>query len=267
MPSPFPGMDPYIEQNKIWVDFHARLADEISARLNTQIRPAYFARLTPYVTYETIEVSKSELQAIRPDVGVMARGALPVATGAEVVVLEPDEVGAVESVVTLETEIELLSVEIRRAETEKLVTAIEILSPVNKQPSHDAYTDYLRKRRDLARSSAHLIEIDLLRGGTRPPLEQPVPPAPYYITLSRANRRPFVTVWPIPLHARLPKLPVPLAGKDPDVLLPLNDIVATVYERGGYDAQIDYHQPVPPPALSTDETQWVEALLAKFMSH
>jgi hypothetical protein len=259
-------MDPYIEQSKIWVDFHARLADEISAHLNAQIRPAYFARLTPYVTYETIEVTKSELQAIRPDVGVMARSNLPVTSGGQFAVLEQDEVSAVESVVTLETEIELLSVEVRRTETEKLVTAIEILSPVNKQPSHDAYADYLRKRRDLARSSAHLIEIDLLRGGTRPPLERPVPPAPYYITLSRANRRPFVTVWPIPLHARLPKLPVPLAGKDPDVLLPLNDIIATVYERGGYDAQIDYRQPVPPPALSSEEAQWVEALLAAFIT-
>lgn len=47
MPSPFPGMDPYIEQSKLWVDFHNRLADEISAQLNSQIRLAYFARLTP----------------------------------------------------------------------------------------------------------------------------------------------------------------------------------------------------------------------------
>jgi hypothetical protein len=263
MPSPFPGMDPYIEQSSIWVDFHNGLADEIRAHLNAHIRPAYFARLTPYVTYEVIEVAQSKIYNIRPGVEVMQRRELPT-SGGGVAVLEHDEVTAVENIVMLNDEVELLSVEIRRAGNEELVTAIEILSPVNKQPGHPAYTDYLRKRRDLHNSDAHLLEIDLLRGGTRPPLLRPVPVTPYYITLSRANQRPLVTVWPIPLHARLPKLPVPLRAPDPDVLLPLNEIVATVYERGGYDAQIDYHQPVPPPPLTAEEAAWVETVLAEF---
>jgi hypothetical protein len=167
------------------------------------------------------------------------------------------------SQVALEAPLEILSVEILQTDNEVLVTAIEILSPVNKQPGHDAHTDYLRKRRELLRSNVHLVEIDLLRGGERPPLEAPVPPAPYYITLSQAQRRPFVVVWPIPLNGRLPTLPVPLAEPDPDVLLKLNAIVATVYERGGYDVQIDYRQPTPPPELWPEEADWVERLLAE----
>ena len=71
MKSPFPGMDPYIEDRMIWPDFHSNVASEIQARLNAKIRPAYFAALTPYVTYEVIEISSSRLQAIRPDVGVL----------------------------------------------------------------------------------------------------------------------------------------------------------------------------------------------------
>src|SRR5437870_13636944 len=70
----------------------------------------------------------------------------------------------------------------------QLVTVIEVLSPVNKRPSHEAYLAYQRKRRDILRSEVHLLEIDLLRGGERPPLERPVPPAAYYVVLSRAHQ-------------------------------------------------------------------------------
>lgn len=142
------------------------------------------------------------------------------------------------------------------------MTAIEILSPVNKQPSHEAYGDYLRKRRDLLRSTVHLIEINLLRGGTRLPLEDPVPVAPYYVTLCHADRRPYVSVWPIALHSRLPAIPVPLSRPDKDVMLDLGAVVEAVYERGGYDAQIDYRQDVPLPSLTIDEVHWVADLLA-----
>lgn len=259
MPSPFPGMDPYIEQSKLWVDFHNGLADEIRAQLNTQIRPTYFARMTPYTTYEVVTINQARLQGIRPDVGVMRRELIPW-QGTSVAVLEAP---VVESAVELDAEIELLSVEIYHADDEVLVTAIEILSPVNKQPSHQAYIDYLRKRRELLNSTAHLLEIDLLRAGTRPPLKMDVPKTPYYVTLSRAERRPFVKVWPIQLQAKLPTLPIPLRAPDPDTTLDLGKVVANVYERGGYDVQIDYSRAVPPPVLAAEEVSWVNALLTQ----
>lgn len=260
MKSPFPGMDPYIEGPRIWSDFHGDLAGEIRAELNRHIRPSYFAALTPYVTYDTIEVAQARTQGIYPDVGVWKGGAQSPAVVAPV---ESVESVSVESMVALEIPLELFSVEIRTAGDEMLITSIEILSPVNKRRNHDAHVDYLRKRRDLLRSSAHLLEIDLLRGGERPPLEIPVPDAPYYVMLSRATTRPHVKVWPIPLNARLPVVPVPLLEPDPDVLLDLGAIVASVYERGGYDARINYREPVPPPALSEQEAAWVEQLLEK----
>lgn len=252
MPSPFPGMDPYIEAPRIWSDFHNGLADEIRAFLNRQIRPNYFAALTPYVTYETIEVTQKKIYGIYPDVGVWKRPS----SGTAVAVADIIESTPVESTVSLELPLELFSVEIRTAGDEMLVTSIEILSPVNRQRGHDAYLDYLRKRRDLLRSAAHLLEIDLLRAGARPSLEQPVPLAPYYVMLSRVTHRPHVAVWPIALNARLPVLPVPLLEPDPDVLLDLGAVVASVYERGGYDARIDYRTPVPPPALDEQEAAW-----------
>ena len=39
MPSPFPGMDPYIESPELWSDFHNNLASEMQAQLNRLIQP------------------------------------------------------------------------------------------------------------------------------------------------------------------------------------------------------------------------------------
>ena len=255
MPSPFPGMDPYIESPELWSDFHNDLASEIRAQLNQRIQPRYVARLTPYVTYEVVEIS--EVRGIRPDVGVWGSPASG-QSHAGVAVITP---APVESAVPLEIPLELSQVEIRTVGSQQLVTAIEILSPVNKRPGHDAYLDYRRKRRDLLHSAAHLIEIDLLRNGERPPLERPVPPAPYYVFLCRANHRPRVEVWPIQIKDTLPVLPVPLLEPDPDVPLDLGAAVASVYERGGYASQIDYRQPPPPPPIPHEDTGWLEGLL------
>lgn len=98
-------------------------------------------------------------------------------------------------------------------------------------------------------------------GGERSPLETPLPPAPYYVTLARTDHRPLVDVWPIQLEARLPVLPVPLSAPDPDVPLDLGAVVQAVYERGGYTTRIDYRQPVPPPPLEPEQQAWVEQLL------
>jgi Protein of unknown function (DUF4058) len=155
----------------------------------------------------------------------------------------------------------LYTVEIRQVETMKLVTALEILSPVNKNPAHEAYDAYLRKRQELLRSQAHLIEIDLLRGGTRPPLQTPVPEAPYYITVSRANKRPYVEVWPIQLPDVLPVLPIPLLEPDPDAPLDLGRAVAACYERGGYEIIIDYTRNTPPPKLTKADALWLDERL------
>ncbi len=118
MPSPFPGMDPYIEQSKLWVDFHNGLADEIRAQLNSLIRPDYFARLTPYTTYEVIGINQVKRQSIRPDVGVLLREQA-VRTMPRPIVIEK---APVESLVENEAQVDLLSVEIYQTNDEVLVS-------------------------------------------------------------------------------------------------------------------------------------------------
>lgn len=259
MSSPFPGMDPYIEDPEIWGDFHSDLAAEIRTELNRQLQPRYVARIIPRVTYELIEVA--EKRSVRPDVGLWQ----PIQrSGGTIVATSPTlPTAPVESSVDMEVPLRLSSVEIVEVNTLRLVTAIEILSPVNKRPSHDAYEEYQRKRREILRSQAHLVEIDLLRGGSRPPLAQSVPPAPYYVVLSRVNRRPTVEVWPIQLWDSLPRLPIPLTEPDEDAILDLGAMVNNVYERGAYSVLINYQQTPPPPAFERADLVWIEKQLQK----
>jgi hypothetical protein len=173
-------------------------------------------------------------------------------------------IAPIESRIAYEEPRKLYRVEVRAVNDRDLVTVIEILSPVNKKPQAQAYKDYLRKRQHLFRSFVHLLEIDLLRGGTRPPLEHAVPPAPYYIMLSREHQRPRVMVWPIQLAQALPTVPVPLRDPDPDAMLNLELALATIYQNGAYGLRINYQQPVPAPALSPEEQLWVDNLLADY---
>jgi len=249
-------MDPYIEDPEIWSDFHSNLAMEIQSQLNRTIQPHYVARLTPRVTYEVIEIAKT--QSVRPDVGIW-QPQPPSRQGRLTAVAIPS--APTTSTIKMEIPLRLINVEVRKTGTLELVTAIEILSPVNKQPSHDTYHEYQRKRRELLRSAAHFLEIDLLRGGQRPPLEEPVPQAPYYVMLSRADRRPVVEVWPIQLQNNLPLLPVPLQAPDPDAPLDLSAALAAIYERAGYATLIDYHRSPPPPKLPEADAIWLDDLL------
>lgn len=264
MPSPFPGMDPYIEQPSLWGDFHNNLASQIQTHLNRTIRPHYFARLIPYVTYETVAIGHR--QGTYPDVSIFessvptAISPLPSASGVALL----DAPTAIESEVEMEFPFRQHSVEIYSALDQELVTVIEILSPVNKRVGHEAYDHYVEKRRKILNAnSVHLLEIDLLRGGKRPPLARPVPEAPYYIMLSRTETRPRVLIWPIQLHDPLPVLKIPLRRPDPDVDLLLPQVFTAVYDNGAYDVQLDYAKPVPPPPLSARQQAWVDQLLQR----
>src|ERR1043166_6446709 len=58
----------------------------------------------------------------------------------------------------------------------------------------------------IPRATYDIVEV-AERRGERPPLADPEPSAPYYVTLSRAHRRPVVEVWSIQLWEKLPVLP------------------------------------------------------------
>lgn len=254
MPSPFPGMDPYIEDQDLWRDFHANLASEIQRQVAPQIRPRYFVRLTPRRTYDTVELDKP--RSAYPDAAIIRDRETRETTTAFASVIE----APFENRIEFEIEAEEFSLEIRD-ENSELVTAIEILSRSNKRRGHEAQTTYLEKRRGLLRQNVHLLEIDLLRGGERVPVLDPLPNAPYYIHLSRVNRRPDIGVWAIQLQDKLPTLPIPLRKPDADARFDLQRAVETIYDLSMYGESINYRQAPPPPALSEQDAQWLDQFL------
>ena len=259
MPSPFPGMDPYIEGSSCWRDFHSRLLTTISDVLNPRMRPKYITRVEErvYVSDETDLGRKSFV----PDLSVVA---IPGAgwgdgeRGGTVVAIESAE--AVEITQQLQTQVLEKFLQVIDVADRKVVAVIEILSPSNKIRGSRGQREYESKREQVLGSDAHLIEIDLLREGDRySHLDDR--PFDYSVFLSRwigDGRRKWI--WPILLRQRLPSIPIPLRGDDPDVPLDLQAIVSAVYDRGSYDLDIDYRQP-PLVKLHQPATVWTEQLL------
>lgn len=256
MPSPFPGMDPYLEGPQ-WLSFHTQFSVEIARQLTPRLLPRYVAR-TPqrYVTAmpETAEGVVVSESSVYPDVSVVERDSSAVRRGGATGMLAaPLEVTTV-----IPDVVPHVTVEIRDVESGLLVAAIEVLSPTNKQG--DGREEYLRRRQRLLLSTAHLMEIDLLRKGKRIPTEEPLPAQPYFVFLSRANRRPITEVWPIALEQPLSTVPVPLLPGDADIPLNLQEAMRNVYDQFGYEVGLDYARP-PKASLTQAERAWVEERL------
>jgi len=119
----------------------------------------------------------------------------------------------------------------------------------------------MEKREAVLQSSAHLVEIDLLRRGERPPVIGPLPETDYRALVCRRERRPRVEAYTWTLRDPIPALPVPLAGGDPDVHLDLQDVFTTIYERAAYEDSIDSGAELRPP-LGVEDAAWVREILA-----
>lgn len=250
MPSPFPGMDPYIEARAIWPDMHLSLIPYIREALQPEIQPKYVARIG-----ERVEIVSTGSSYVPDVMLVEPSGRLPSAQieAGPLVVDEP-------KVVTyLDEERRIPFIEIIYRETGDVVTLIEVLSPGNKVGAERE--KYIQKQADLMATHANLVEIDLLGYGRNTTLARDIPiddPADwrYMICISRASQRNRLELYPIPLQNRLPRCRIPLRSADPDVVLDMPTIFTKCYDVGRYDLVIDYRKP-PPVTLSDADKEWV----------
>jgi uncharacterized protein DUF4058 len=252
MPNPFPGMDPYLEGDE-WMSVHTSLCEEIARQLSPKLRPKYFVRSTRRVILAVDEENGSSATDRIPDVGILSSystngGGVAAKTAAPLVVdsLMPEPIPHV-------------SVEIRDAAERRLVTCIEVLSPTNKLGS--GREEYAAKRLQILSGPANLVEIDLLRAGTRYPTAKPLPAAPYFVFVCRGKRTSKVELWPIGLYEPLPQqLSIPLLEGDPDATLDLQLAFRTVYDIFAFDESLDYTQP-PPGPLTSEQAKWIDERL------
>ena len=251
--SPFPGMDPYLE-GAIWLDFCQRLATEISDLLTPHLRPRYVARLAVATIYD--QSPEHEIGILYPDVEIIRRRKVKPVTSASTLVKEVVRpISKALTVPILDFSVRVANVEIYDRQLNQLITSIEILSPVNKR--EPGLGKYRQKQRQLQEAGVHLLEIDLLRRGQRPTFLPGVPDSPYIITLTRAGAA-AMDVWPVRLQDELPVVAVPLRAPDDDLPLDLGLALSRIYDKAAYDLSLDYTQPPPPPALSTEDQTWLQ---------
>ena len=258
MPSPFPGMDPYLE-GYMWADVHHELATIFKRLLVPLVRPNYAVRIE--VSMYNDRVPAHELGIMYPDVEIVrpqppTNRLIRETAGAIAIAPAPLSIP-----LTIMIHVRQASVQIRDVANNRLVTSIEIISPSNKrEPGMSAY---LARRDEMRIAEIHLLEIDLLRRGTRPWPEAQVPVSAYLATLIRA-RHIQAEVWPIGLREPLPVLPVPLRQPDPDVPLDLRRALDTIYDESDYPLTLNYGQPAPEPPLSETDAAWAAECIQRW---
>jgi hypothetical protein len=253
MPTPFPGMDPYLERPRLWPGVHNLLIARLAEDLGPRLRPRYYVA----VEERTYTVGPSELVfAGQPDVAAVQPSAAP--AGPRVATL-PAAPAAITVEVPLPDEIHETYLEVRATENHRVITALEILSPTNKRPGEGREL-YLDKRQRVLGSSTHLVEIDLLRAGRRMPVYGKVPPSHYRLLISRRPRRPRADLIPFSVRQPIPSFELPLLPGDAEPAVDLNRLLHELYDRAGYDLRIDYRKD-PLPSLRGEDAEWADALL------
>ena len=256
MRSPFPGMDPYLESR--WGDVHVRLCASISAALQRSLPRGLRARSEEQVVLE--DETGDPVYLFRPDTIVVQTGKAPKsrASGGQALL---DEIEIDFSLAeTTDRWVQIIDT----TAGNRVITAIEILSPANKDAGR-ANERYIKKLSQFMAAGVNFVEIDLLRssrsrlfvneGNTAPEYQ-----TPYAVCIWRATNGSKIALIPIALRDPLPTISIPCRPNDAEVPLALQPLIDQVYIDGGHD-DIDYRKP-PREPLSAEDAVWAGELIA-----
>jgi hypothetical protein len=237
MPSPFPGMDPYLEDPEIFRGLHHGLVVYLCESLQPVLPMTYSADIGRRMWTEICQ-RRSGIDVDAPVANhreANSATAARTATRPLVIHVPHDE--------RREPFVEIYA---GRGKNRRLVTTIEVLSPSNKRPGEEGRDLYLRKQRELLQSKVHLMEIDLLRGGehtTCVPHDRLVAkagPFDYHVCVHQFDNFEDYFVYAIQLAEPLPTVSVPLLPGDGAVPVDLQAVFARSYDTGPYTREIDY---------------------------
>ena len=153
---------------------------------------------------------------------------------------------------------------IEPTEGNRVVTAIEVLSPDNKI-SGSGRVSYLAKQEELWLGHANVVEIDLLRAGqsvVRIPQDrlESLPQRRYLVSVTR-NIPTRCELYGFSMQQRLPRISLPLASDDKDIPLDLQEVFTRCWNTGPYPELLHYEDS-PPGELTDEELQFCRGLVA-----
>lgn len=264
MPSPFPGMDPYLQDRRRWKGVHDSLIYRMLEDLQPRLQPRYLAvlegRLVLQLQDQTatggafrtgwsgVSVQEDPAHRARQTAAVITAPAAP-------------DTAVPEWIEEPELRIWHSYLEIRDSETQTVVTVIELLSPWNKSAGQ-GQEEYRAKQRALLLSDTNLVEIDLLRAGAHTvavPAGK-LPPSDYRVCIHRVARPAGFEVIRFSVRDPFPRIGVPLRAGEPDVVLDLPAVFTRVYDTGVYSRLADYAGPADPPLEEADAAWAAERL-------
>ena len=254
--NPFPGMNPYLEQPRLWPGVHNGLIAAVQASLGPQLPPQYRMEIDERFELNVVwPADDADTRDILPDLSVTTERAGSAGTSVA------DTAGGV--LVATPAPVRITYLLIRRAPDDRVVTVVEILSPSNKLPGRGR-ADYVRKREDILASPVNLVEIDLLRVGEPMPLTTPVPHCHYSILVSREQWRPSARLFPFMVCDSIPRFRLPLLEGDEPIEADIGPLLAAMHHTARYNMAVSYDNPPPAPALEPEYQEWVRTRLGAF---
>jgi hypothetical protein len=221
MPSPFPGMDPFLEEDKLWPSFQHHLVMCLYQILLPGLVDRYRARVgqRSYVTEQALFTS----------------------------------------VIREQHQEEFL--EVRQRTDGKLITLVEVVSPTNKLiPSGRQLYLAKREEAKGQGANLVEIDLVLQGLPTLEYSRDGLPEWDYAVTVTRATQPERYEIYSATLQKRLPRFRLPLAADDRDTVLDLQASFTRCYDQGGFAGKVDYRRD-PAVALEDEDRKWLNELL------
>jgi len=263
MPSPFPGMDPWLEGPGVFPDLHNSFIAYLREALNAVLPPPFFTAIATRVYME-----ESDRQ-VEPDVDVLRpvdAGPAP-APGPTVAAVAVRDLLEVPKAPLPDEEITEPFLEVRTAgDREQLITSIELLSISNKTRGKTGRGLYLAKPFELTSSGINLVEIDVLRRGAHATavslseLRRRAGRFDYHVCVTTPENETASFVAPILLAQSLPIIPIPLTEGVPPVPADLQAVFTRTYDAAPYSRRLRNNEPCDPP-LTPEQQSWAEGTL------